>query len=148
MIVRVGGSWLSAHEYVLTTYTEEEIDLFAVYCGELDRSFLVPASLAAGRRAIQLRLAPCRNNQRACINLASDFDFEGAVAQLARAPHWQCGGRGFESPQLHSTPTKPLAVGSNCFRDRFGYWMDRVAGGEHLVITRCGKPLIRLLPEM
>jgi hypothetical protein len=70
-MVRVGGSWLSPNGYVLTTYTEEEIDLFAVYCGDLDRSFLVPASLAAGRRAIQLRLVPCRNNQLACINLAS-----------------------------------------------------------------------------
>ena len=25
----------------------------------------------------------------------------GALAQLARVPHWQCGSQGFESPKLH-----------------------------------------------
>jgi prevent-host-death family protein len=35
-------------------------------------------------------------------------------------------------------------VGSNPFRDRLGYWMDRVAAGEDVIITRHGKPRIRL----
>ena len=49
----------------------------------LDRCYLLP--VASGRwhaAAISLRLSPPRNGQRACINLASDFEFPGAVAQL------------------------------------------------------------------
>ena len=29
----------------------------------------------------------------------------GALAQLARVPHWQCGSQGFESPKLHQWKT-------------------------------------------
>jgi prevent-host-death family protein len=39
-------------------------------------------------------------------------------------------------------------VGSNPFRDRLGYWMDRVAAGDEIVITRHGKPRIRLSPAV
>jgi antitoxin (DNA-binding transcriptional repressor) of toxin-antitoxin stability system len=37
-----------------------------------------------------------------------------------------------------------VLVGSNPFRDRLGYWMDRGAAGDEIVITRHGKPRIRL----
>ena len=36
-------------------------------------------------------------------------------------------------------------VGSNPFRDRLGYWMDVVADGQEVVVTRHGKPRLRLL---
>ncbi len=75
--------------HVRSTYSEHEIDLFAVYCGELDRCFLLPAAQFAGMAHIHLRLAPARNGQQACITLANDFDFDGAIAQLARAHDWQ-----------------------------------------------------------
>ena len=101
VIVKLSTSRLSTKGYVCTTYSEDEVDLFAIYCDELDRSFLLPASRFAGRYAVHLRLSPARNGQRACINLADDFDFDGAVAQLARATRWQRVGQGFESPQLH-----------------------------------------------
>jgi prevent-host-death family protein len=39
-----------------------------------------------------------------------------------------------------------VTVGANRFRDEFGYWMDRVAAGEHVLITRHGRPRIRLSP--
>ena len=68
--------------YMRRSYLEDEIDLVAVYCGGVDRSYLLPSTLVAGRRAIWLRLVPPRNSQRACINLASNYDFAGAVAQL------------------------------------------------------------------
>ena len=58
--------------------------------------------LSQAANAIRLRLTPARNGQHACINLADDFSFDGAVAQLARARGWQPRGQGFESPQLHS----------------------------------------------
>src|ERR1700730_5789542 len=56
--------------------------MFGIYCGELDRCFLVPIAIVAGKHMLHLRLSPPRNGQRACINLASSFDFEGAIAQL------------------------------------------------------------------
>jgi prevent-host-death family protein len=37
-------------------------------------------------------------------------------------------------------------IGSNPLRDRFGYWIDRVAAGEEVLVTRRGKPRIRLSP--
>jgi PD-(D/E)XK endonuclease len=111
--VNLQRSWLSPNGYVRGAYSEEEVDAVAVYCGDLDRSYLLPCALIADRRGIHLRLSPPRNAQRASINLASDFEFAGAVAQLGRAPRWQRGGQGFESPQLHSTS---VDTGSNDFR--------------------------------
>ena len=134
--------------YVISTYTEQEIDLFGVYCGELDRCFLLPIGPRLGVRQIHFRLVPARNNQRSCINLADDFDFEGAVAQLARASAWHAEGQGFEPPQLYSSKAGPVRLGSNAFRERLGYWMDRIAAGEEVILTRPGKPRIRLSPAV
>jgi prevent-host-death family protein len=39
-----------------------------------------------------------------------------------------------------------VTVGANAFRDGFGRWMDRVADGEEVVITRHGRPRIRMKP--
>ena len=46
--VNIRGSWCSPHGYVLSTYSEDEIDLLAVYCGDLDRCFLLPSGLMRG----------------------------------------------------------------------------------------------------
>jgi hypothetical protein len=121
--------------------------LFGVYCGALDRCFLVPISLAATKHAIQLRVVPPRNNQQACINLADDFDFEGAVAQLGERRRGTPEVRG-SSPLSSTSSDDPITVGSNPFRDKLGYWTDRVASGEEVVITRNGKPRIRLSPAV
>jgi prevent-host-death family protein len=40
----------------------------------------------------------------------------------------------------------PTIVGANAFRDHLGDWIDRVAAGEHVLVTRRGKPRIRLSP--
>ena len=53
-----------------TTYREDEIDLLAVYCGELEQCYLLPVALIAGKFGIHLRLEPSLNAQRACITLA------------------------------------------------------------------------------
>ena len=69
-------------------YTSEEVDAVAAYSSELDRCFLMPMSRFESRTYVQLRLAPSKNNQRARINWADDYEFEatlkrlGAVAQL------------------------------------------------------------------
>jgi prevent-host-death family protein len=35
-------------------------------------------------------------------------------------------------------------VGANAFRDRLGYWMERAAAGDELLVTRHGKPFVRV----
>ena len=148
VIVRIGTCRCTPRGYVRRTYNEHEVDLFAVYCGELDRCFLLPAQLLANKTSVHLRLTASRNGQRSCINLANDFTFDGAVAQLARARDWQSRGRGFESPQLHS-PTRPDAVATtsaDSCRTRLGQWIDRVVAGEEVLVTRRGKAVMRLTP--
>ncbi len=147
IVARVGGSYLSAAGYVRSSYSEDEIDLLAIYCAELNRSFLLPASKIAGMQSVQLRLTPPRNNQVACINLADEFAFEGAVAQLGEHSAGSRKVRG-SSPLSSTSSTSlepaPISVGSNPFRDRLGYWMDIVAGGQEVIVTRHGRPRLRL----
>jgi prevent-host-death family protein len=47
---------------------------------------------------------------------------------------------------LSQSPATPLTVGSNPFRNHFGYWIDVVAAGQDVVVTRRGKPRLRLTP--
>ncbi len=144
--VRIGGCWFSPHGYVRTTYAPDEVELFGVYCAELDRCFLLPVELLAGRHDIWLRLTPPRNRQQSCITLASDFDFGGAIAQLGERVTGSHEVAGSSPASSTSSPGEPIVVGSNPFRDRLGYWMDRVAAGDEVVITRRGRPRIRLSP--
>jgi prevent-host-death family protein len=145
--VKLAGSWLSPTAgYVRTTYSADEIDLVAVYCHELDRCYLLPIALVAGRRAIFLRLIPPKNGQRACINLAEEFEFSGAVAQLVEHQSGTLRARG--SSPLSSTPSPPevLHVGANQFRNHFGYYIERAADGYEVFVTRRGRPYVRVLP--
>ena len=75
--VNLTSSWCTPTGYERRYYTEDEIDLVAVYCGELDRCYLLPSALVADRRGIDLRVAPPKNGQRACLNLAVDLNFPG-----------------------------------------------------------------------
>jgi prevent-host-death family protein len=146
VIVNTGRHWLSSGGYVRKTYTEHEVDLFGVYCGGLDRSFLLPASVAVGKALVHLRLVPPRNQQRACINLADDFDFVGAVAQLGERRSGTPKATGSSPVSSINSSNGPITVGSNPFRDKLGYWMERVAAGEEVIITHRGRPRIRLSP--
>src|SRR3712207_1392140 len=67
--VNLQGCRHTPRGYVYSSYGAEEIDLVAVYCGDLDRCYLMPIELVEGRRAISLRMTPPLNGQRACINL-------------------------------------------------------------------------------
>jgi hypothetical protein len=76
-------SWRRAREGLRSRlYTADEVDVIAAYCQELDRSFLLSADRFSGRSALQLRLAPSRNNQTAGINWADDFDFDARLRAL------------------------------------------------------------------
>ncbi|HEX5893613.1 MAG TPA: type II toxin-antitoxin system prevent-host-death family antitoxin [Solirubrobacterales bacterium] len=37
-------------------------------------------------------------------------------------------------------------MGAHEFREKFGYWMDRAAAGDEILITRRGRPYARLGP--
>jgi prevent-host-death family protein len=39
-----------------------------------------------------------------------------------------------------------LTIGAHEYRERFGWYMERVAAGETFLITRRGKPYARLSP--
>jgi prevent-host-death family protein len=148
--VRVASSRCTPNGYVRSTYCEREIDLLAVYCQSLDRCYLVPASLVAGKVELYLRVSPTRNAQRACINLARDYEFTGAVAQLGEHSAGSRKVRG--SSPLSSTPsespeqTAPAThlIGAHELRERFGYWMERAAAGERVTVTRHGRPHVTM----
>jgi prevent-host-death family protein len=142
--VPLQSSWLTPAGYVRSPYGANEIDLVAVYCQPLDRCYLLPSALACGRTAIQLRLIPPRNGQRACINLASEFELSGAVAQLGEHLHGMQGARG--SSPLSSTPST-VDVGCHEFRNHFGYYLERAAAGDEIRISRRGRPYARLVPD-
>jgi prevent-host-death family protein len=144
--VSLRSSWCTPTGYEHRQYQPNEIDLVAVYCGELDSSYLLPHELAVGRSGIWLRLTPPKNGQRASVNLASQFAFPGAVAQLDRATRWQRVGQGFESPQLHSSPPETLQVGANQFRNHFGYYLEKAGEGHEVLVSRRGRPYVRLSP--
>ena len=150
LIVYTSGFRLTYRGHHRTPYSADEIDFVAVYAGEIDRCFLLPPSIFADKHEVRLRLTPTRNHQQACITLADDYDFNGAVVQLARTRHWQCRGQGFESPQLHSFSSPEAlparTMGSEQLRERLGHVMDQVAAGEEVIITRRGRPRMKLSP--
>jgi hypothetical protein len=79
--VRTGTSRRGRGGFVRTTYAADEVDAIAAYCAELDRCYLLPISIAAGRSAFYLRLSPSKNNQQLGVNWAADHEL-GAIAQL------------------------------------------------------------------
>jgi hypothetical protein len=132
--------------YVRTRYTEEEVDLFGVYCAELNRCFLIPFDRVAERRNLHLRLRPTRNGQQSCITLAEDFEFDGAIAQLGERLHGMQEVAGSSPASSTSRHQSPTVVGCDDFRVRFSYWLDRVSAGDEALVTYRGKPRVRLMP--
>jgi hypothetical protein len=100
MQVGSGTCRLTPRGYVRTTYSADEVDAIAVHCAALKRSFFLPIEEVAGSSVVHLRLAPARNNQKALIKMASDYDLDkmvarlGAVAQLGERRHGMAEVRG------------------------------------------------------
>ena len=95
---------------------------------------------------VHLRVLPPRNGQRACINLAEEFNFDGAIAQLEERCHGMAEVVGSSPTSSTSSNDTPIVLGCEQFRLELGTWIDRVAGGENVLVTRRGKPRIRLNP--
>ena|SRR5215210_2570972 len=143
--VRVGGSRHTPNGYVLSSYSPDEIDAVAVYCDPLDTVYLLPVGAVAGHKQLHLRVAQPRNFQRACINLASDYQL-GAIAQLGER---SAGSRKVAGSSPASSTTwidRETVVGAHAFREKFGYWLERAAAGVEILITRHGRPFARVGP--
>lgn len=132
--------------YVVKTYGADEVDLVAVYCGDCDRCYLLPASLFVGRNTAYLRLEETRNNQRAALNWAADYEFSGAVAQLEEHSNGIREATG--SNPVSSTPTFDLKgrVGMDEFYARLAHYVRHAEAGGNVVVTRWGRPVAALGP--
>jgi prevent-host-death family protein len=142
---RTGTSRHTPQGYVVTTYSPEEVDAIAIYCDDLQEVFLVPIAVAGGKRQLHLRIQPPRNGQLASINLAGEYQL-GAVAQLGER---SAGSRKVVgSNPISSTPSGAgqTTVGAHEFRNLFGHYMERAEAGERILVTRRGRPAVRLVP--
>jgi hypothetical protein len=88
MVVQCRSCRRTRNGYVRRSYGADEVDFIAAYCADVERCYLLPAEVFAGRPVVQLRLSPPLNGQRLRINWAESFEFTatlgalGAVAQL------------------------------------------------------------------
>jgi prevent-host-death family protein len=136
-----------------STYSAAEVDIVAAYCAEHDRCFAVPIGLFGRSGHLLLRLYPARNGQRAGLHFADDFEL-GAIAQLeerrrgtpeaggSSPPSSTCTG----APEASVAVQTPAVIGAHEFRNRFGWYMERAAAGEELLVTHRGRPRIRIAP--
>jgi prevent-host-death family protein len=144
---RIGRSRHTPRGYVVRTYSATEIDAFGIYCGDLDRGYLVPIHVAPEQHALHLRIEAPKNAQRASLHWAADYEL-GAVAQLAERSDGIRKVRGsnpLSSIPCSETPSE-VEVGAHQFRNHFGYYMERAAAGTEILIRRHGKPFARLGP--
>ena len=69
-------------------YSKDDVDLFGVYCADLERCYLIPFEDIPPGAHLALRVAPTKNNQERLVRWASTYEFDatlsrlGAVAQL------------------------------------------------------------------
>jgi hypothetical protein len=135
--------------YITATYSSADVDAVAAYCADLERCYYIPIDLVAGQFQFDLRLSPPRNRQRASIHFASSYEL-GAIAQ------WEERLRGTQevagsSPASSTDSLKGFSVqgvGAHEFRNHLGYYMERAASGEEILIKRRGKPHARLGPPI
>jgi prevent-host-death family protein len=149
--VRLKSSYHSpTRGYVMSTYSADEIDAVAAYCGDLDRCYLLSIDLVAGHGEISLRVGKPRNGQRAALNWAADYEFRGAVAQLEeRLTGSQKAEGSSPSSSTNQDCSSAMAteeVGAHEFRNHFGYYMEQAAAGADILIRRRGRPYARLGP--
>ena len=143
---QLGGSRYSPTQgYIRSTYDPSEIDLIAIYVGDLDRCYVIPIEAIDARTKVTLRLDPPKNGQRGAINWAADYEL-GAVAQLAERLAGSEEARGSNPLSSIRFPADVATVGAHEFRNRFGWYAQRAAAGETFHITRRGKPFVCLGP--
>jgi prevent-host-death family protein len=158
IVVRLSSCYHSpTRGYVKATYDAKQIDFVAVHCSDLQRSYLLPASLFVDRGVVTLRLKRAGNNQRAAINWAADYEFQGAIAQLEErltGSQEVVGSSPTSSIASEDPGEDPLlgeldqAVGMDEFYGKLASYVRRAEAGEETLITRWGKPVARLGPAI
>jgi prevent-host-death family protein len=137
------------HGYIRNSYCADEIDAIAAYCDDLKECFLVPVNLVDGQGWLSLRVDPPRNSQRAALHFAADHSLPGAIAQLGErvsGTHEVAGSSPAGSTPHADEDRVERTVGAHQFRNHFGYWMERAASGDEILITRRGRRYARLGP--
>ena len=148
VIVRLVTNRRGPRGYIRTKYSRDEIDAVAAYCAELDRCYLLPGEIVCGKSAIQLRINPPRNGQRAAIHFETESRL-GAVAQLGERLTGSQEARGSSPLSSISSDDLPAAgtrVGAHEFRERFGWYLELAERGQEITVTRRGRPAARLVP--
>jgi prevent-host-death family protein len=135
-------------------YAASEVDAFAAYCADTDRCYFLPGPLVVERRQIQLRLRPARNNQRVGIVWARLYEFSAIDWENFQAL-WGCSSgeersagsrKGVGSNPTSSTLGSRKTVGAEELRKQLGDYLQRAAAGDEVLVTRRGRPLVRLSP--
>jgi prevent-host-death family protein len=130
--------------YLRGKYSADEVDVIAAYCPELKRSFAVPIDEFGAGGTFYLRLCPPRNGQKAGLHFADEYAL-GAIAQLEERSAGSRKVVGSSPTSSTSSADSPATVvGAHEFRNRFGWYMERAAAGEDILVTRRGKPHLRL----
>ena len=135
--------------YIRSSYGADEIDAVAAYCDDLRECFLVGIEQVAGQDWLSLRVDAPRNGQRAAVHLAADYTLSGAIAQLGErltGSQKVAGSSPAGSIFKSDGEQREITVGAHWFRNHFGYWMERAAGGDEILITRRGRRYARLGP--
>jgi prevent-host-death family protein len=90
-------------------------------------------------------VAAAQNGQRASLHWARDYELRGAVAQLGERRRGTPEATGSSPVSSTQQPvTTQSHVGAHEFRNLFGWYAERAAAGEEFLITRRGKPYVRL----
>lgn len=159
--VHVGKSRTGRGGYIRSTYGKDEIDALAVYCQALDRCYLLPVEMVAERHVVHLRTSAARNNQRASVNFAADYEL-GAVAQLEERRHGMAeaegsspssstpagdGGTSLSFPDRHRFGELKQTVAMDEFYAKLAQYVRRAESGEQVHITRWGRPVATLGPR-
>ncbi len=156
VVVRCQSARRTRSGIAYRTYDVSEVDAFAAFCSDTDTCYFLPGPLVTQRRQIQLRLSPARNNQRIGIVWASPFEFSAIDWENFQAL-WGCSSgeersagsrKGVGSNPTSSIPRSHVlaVVGAEELRNRLGEYLQRAARGEEVLVTRRGKPLVRLSP--
>jgi prevent-host-death family protein len=158
--IRLCSSRTGRNGYIKSQYQEDEIDALAAYCHTLNRCYLLPIAMIAGRHSVYLRTSAARNNQRAAINFAASYEL-GAVAQLEERRHGMAEATG--SSPVSSThrlkgavnlnfPSRDLfadlgeTVGMDEFDAKLAHYVRHAEAGGEVLITRWSRPVAKLGP--
>ncbi len=145
--VRLTSSYHSpTRGYVTRTYAPDEVDAIAAYCEATGKCYLLPIESVAGLGLFTLRISPARNNQRAALNSAAEYEFPGAVAQLEERVAGSDEVRGSSPLSSTTDDFSETGVGMDRFYARLAHYVRRAEAGGEVVVTRRGRPVARLVP--